>query len=128
MTHRSFSHLLVVKAVAILGWSTNVQAIECISLRSAHGRYLVAEENHSAAANRTAVGAWEKWDVIDHGRGMVSLMSAHGRYLVAEQNHSVSANRTDIGAWERWNVIDHSDGTISLKSAQGRYLVAETVV
>ena len=95
------------------------------SLRTAHGKYVVAEGDGRARANRSKVGAWERWTMIKHGGGVVSFRSAHGKYLVAEKNGQANANRTKIGPWERWTMIRHGDGTVSFRSAHGKYLVAE---
>ncbi|SBT52780.1 GH25 family lysozyme [Micromonospora narathiwatensis] len=97
-----------------------------------NNRYVVAE---SAGAkpligNRTAVGLWEQFDMIDAGGGFVALRSrANGRYVVAESagTKPLIANRTAIGPWEKFTVINNADGSISLRAnANGRYVVAES--
>ena len=37
------------------------------ALRSHHGKYVCAEQNHKVAADRSALGAWEQWQVIPVG-------------------------------------------------------------
>ena len=37
---------------------------DSISLKSAHGRYAVAESNENANANRKSIGSWEKFKVV----------------------------------------------------------------
>ncbi|MFG3300590.1 GH25 family lysozyme [Micromonospora chersina] len=103
-----------------------------IALRArANSRYVVAESAGAKPliANRTAVGLWEQFDVVDAGGGFVALRArANGRYVVAESAgaKSLIANRTSIGAWEKFTVINNSDGSISLRAnANGRYVVAE---
>ncbi|PWR14195.1 hypothetical protein DKT69_17485 [Micromonospora sicca] len=98
----------------------------------ANSRYVVAENAGANAliANRTAIGLWEQFDMIDAGGGFVALRSrANGRYVVAESGGAkpLIANRTAIGAWEKFTVINNSDGSISLRAnANGRYVVAES--
>jgi hypothetical protein len=37
------------------------------ALRSHHGKYVCAEQNHTVVANRDASGPWEKWEVVAAG-------------------------------------------------------------
>lgn len=98
----------------------------------ANNRYVVAENAgaKSLIANRTAIGLWEQFDVIDAGGGFIALRSrANGKYVVAESAGAkpLIANRTAIGPWEKFTIIKNSDGTISLRAnANGRYVVAES--
>ena len=96
-----------------------------VSLRSHHGRYMVAEPDGMARANRSRVGPWERFVLIEHGGGQVSLRGAHGMYLVAEPDGGAKADRWQIGGWERFQKIDHPDGTVSFRGAHGDHLVAE---
>lgn len=113
-------------AVAICATAAHNAQAETIALQSAHGKYVVAESNGAANANRGAIGPWERWALIRHGDGTVSLRSHHGLYLVAESNGTANANRRAIGPWERWRMQSHGDGTVSFHSHHGRWLVAES--
>lgn len=104
-----------------------------VSLRSrANNRYVVAENGGNAPliANRTAIGAWEHFDLLELGSGIVALRAhANGRYVVAESGGAspLIANRTAIGLWEKFRLIRNPDGTVSLRSqANDRYVVAES--
>jgi hypothetical protein len=58
-------------------------------------------------ANRSAIGAWEKFRLITNTDGTVSLQSnANGRYVTAENAGAqpLIANRTAIGAWEKFTL------------------------
>jgi len=91
---------------------------DVISLRSYHGKYVVAEADGKAKADRTAIGPWEKWTILEPNNpnsrasipddGKIALKSFHGKYLVAEANHTVNANRAAIGPWETWAIIKGS--------------------
>ncbi|WNM42202.1 GH25 family lysozyme [Micromonospora halotolerans] len=103
-----------------------------IALRARiNSRYVVAESAGAKPliANRTSVGLWEQFDMVDAGDGFVALRArANGRYVVAESGGAqpLIANRTSVGAWEKFTVIDNADGSISLRAnANGRYVVAE---
>lgn len=81
-------------------------------------------------ANRTAIGPWEQFDLVDRGAGNVALLShANGRYVCAESagGSPLIANRTAVGPWETFALLENSDGTLSLRSlANGRIVTAES--
>ncbi|WP_433081474.1 PKD domain-containing protein [Dactylosporangium sp. CA-052675] len=81
-------------------------------------------------ANRTQVGSWETYDLIDAGSGQVAFFAhADYRFVTAEAagNQPLIANRTAIGAWEKFKiVVNPEDGTRSLvASVNGKYVTAE---
>lgn len=96
-----------------------------ISLRSAHGGFVVAEADGAARANRDTALAWETFEVIDNRDGTVSLRTDHNTFLVAEADGTADSDRTAIGAWEKFTVERHPDGQFSFRTAHGTYLVAE---
>ncbi len=87
---------------------------DLVSLESHHGRYLVAESDGSANANREKIGGWERFRVWRTGDSLhgsfvtigdtISLESYHGRFLVAESDGRANANREKVGGWERWRI------------------------
>lgn len=114
-------------------------------------KFLVAEQNGDANANRHPAAQWESFLVQDtngntNGNDVkegdkIALLSYHNRYLVAEPNGDVNANRTAIGDWEKWR-IDKFNGAsnnpnncvfmssvseqamVGLRSHHGKYLQA----
>ena len=99
-----------------------------LALGSFHGKYVVAEEDGAANANRNARDMWETFTVEEDGGNRVALKSFHGKYLVAEDsahNYEVNANRLVRGPWEIFTVESQQNGRIALKTAHGRYVVAE---
>ncbi|MET7427082.1 ThuA domain-containing protein [Dactylosporangium sp. NPDC005555] len=103
-----------------------------VALRAQANNRIVAAENAGAApliANRTAVGGWEQFDVVDLGGGNVALRARINGLYVCADNAGVApliANRTAVGAWETFALITNADGTVSLRAqANGRYVVAE---
>ena len=109
--------------VNIFGCSNNK-----ISLKSYHGKYVVAESNGDANANRVKKDVWEIFTVGVVGPNTVSLKSHHGKYLGAEdrsQSYDINANRRHLDAWAIFTVEKQQGGTIALKTAHGRYVVAE---
>jgi hypothetical protein len=103
-----------------------------ISLRAhANGRYVTAENAGAAAliANRTAIGGWEQFDLIDLGGGAVALRAhANGLYVTADNAGAspLIAKGTTVGSWERFQVVHNSDGSTSLRAlVNNAYVTAE---
>jgi len=95
-----------------------------IALFSHHNKYVCAESNGDAVANRDAPLAWEHFQVEDKG-GYIHLKSCHGKYLCAEPNGRVVCDRERADIWERWTVTRVSENLWCLKSYHGKYLCAE---
>ena len=98
-------------------------------MKSYHGKYVVAQFNGDANANREEKGTWETFIVEDLGQSKVSFKSYHGKYLGAEDeigNYDIRANKDNRSDWEIFKVENQSEGTIALKTAHGRYVVAES--
>jgi subtilisin family serine protease len=78
------------------------------------------------AANRTAAGAWEQFDVVNTGGNNVALRAhANGKYVTADNGgaSALIANRTAPGAWEQFQILTNPDGSVSLKAgANGKYV------
>lgn len=96
-----------------------------ITLRSAHDKFVVAENDGAANANRDKALAWETFTVIDNRDGTVSLRTDHNTFVVAENDGRARADRTAIGAWEKFTVERHPDGQFAFRTFHGTYLVAE---
>ncbi|HEX6596247.1 MAG TPA: GH25 family lysozyme [Acidimicrobiales bacterium] len=103
-----------------------------ITLRATvNGRYVTAEDAGAVPliANRTAVGAWERFFLVPAGTGYVALRSnVNGRFVTAENGgwSPLIANRGTVGDWERFQVVGNPDGTVSLRAnANGKYVTAE---
>ncbi|MFJ6197410.1 ThuA domain-containing protein [Micromonospora sp. NPDC092111] len=101
------------------------------SLRARANNQYVSAPNATTAliANRSAVGATERFDLVDLGGGNVALRStANGMYVCAENAGAAPlvANRAAAGAWETFQLVRNSDGTVSLRAlVNNRYVVAE---
>ncbi|WP_200212112.1 S8 family serine peptidase [Micromonospora coerulea] len=95
-----------------------------------NGRYVTAESGGTKPliARGTTLGAWEKYDVVDAGSGLVGLRAkVNGKFVTAESAGAkpLIARSASIGAWEKFQIIDNVDGSASLKAAiNGRYVTA----
>jgi hypothetical protein len=103
-----------------------------ISLRSRANNMYVCADNAGASAliaNRTAVGTFETFDLVDAGGGNVALRAHANNMYVCADNGGASAliaNRTAIGTWESFQLIRNADGTVSLRSlANNMYVCAD---
>ena len=103
---------------------------DIISLKSYHGKFVVAESNGDANANRDAIGGWEQFQLIRSGAtasttflavgDRISLRSvAHNRYLVAEGDGDANVNRTAIGPWEIFEVTGVSANNSTAEGGSG---------
>ena len=103
-----------------------------IALRTDHGKYVVAEDNGDANANRDVSDDLETFTMTELGADKIALKSYHNKYLVAEDKEwfrnvwYVNANRDKMDDWEKWTIVWQSEGKIALKSYHGKYLVAES--
>ncbi|HEY5880011.1 MAG TPA: hypothetical protein VIU11_13955 [Nakamurella sp.] len=101
-----------------------------ISLRAqANGRYVVAENGGASSliANRTAIGSWERYDLLMLGGTRVALRAhANGAFVCAENAgaSSLIANRGAVGLWETFTLVSNVDSSVSLRAAVNNRLVA----
>jgi len=104
-----------------------IDILKCksISLKSWQGKYMVAEPNGDANANRIHNLAWEKWLVVAMPGGKIALKGAHGKFLVAESNGAANANRLVASTWESFQAIPRGGNKFAFKSHHNKYLVAE---
>jgi hypothetical protein len=103
-----------------------------ISLRAHANGDIVTADNAGASAliaNRTSVGTWETFDLINNSDGSVSLRAHANGDIVTADNAGASpliANRTAIGPWEEFDLINNSDGSVSLRAhANGDIVTAD---
>src|SRR3984885_10872026 len=82
-----------------------------IALRAHANNMYVTADNAGASpliANRTAIGTWETFQLIQNPGGTVSLLAlADNRYVTAENAGAspLIANRTAVGTWEQFDLI-----------------------
>lgn len=106
-----------------------VISLKCV----ANNQYVCSENGGSDMnCNRTAVGAWEKFRVVDTGDGKIALKGyandvAESKYVCSENGQvPMICNRDALGSWERFEWINNSDGTISLKGNNNLYVTGSS--
>ncbi|HEX4722524.1 MAG TPA: hypothetical protein VH333_08420 [Pseudonocardiaceae bacterium] len=119
-------------AIATTGTGSTTPPGSVISLRAHANSDIVTADNAGASpliANRTAVGAWEQFDLINNADGSVSLRAHANGDIVTADNAGASpliANRTSVGAWEEFDLINNADGSVSLRAhANGDIVTAD---
>jgi hypothetical protein len=103
-----------------------------ISLKAlANNQYVSADNTGTSPliANRTSVGTWEQFTLVDAGSGNVALLAhANNQYVCADNTGTspLIANRTSVGTWESFQLIKNSNGTVSFKAlANNQYVCAD---
>ncbi|HEX4829868.1 MAG TPA: hypothetical protein VH478_02075 [Trebonia sp.] len=115
-------------APVIAGASTGL----VVSLRAMANSMIVTADNAGASAliaNRTAIGPWEQFDLLDAGGGNVALRAHANNLIVTADNAGASpliANRTSVGTWETFTLLHNANGTVSLRAkANGMIVTAD---
>lgn len=114
------------------GTTTNPPPQETDSLRALANNTFVSAENAGASplvANRTAVGTWEQFRVIDNGDGTISLQSvANNLFVTVDSGNGTRliASRATIGSAEKFRRVTQSNGTVALQAlANNLYVSAD---
>ncbi|WP_343691704.1 lectin [Chitinophaga sp.] len=97
-----------------------------VTLKGTNNLYVSSENGTQPMnCNRTAVGGWESFLVVDAGNGKIALRN-NDKYVSSENGlQPITCNRTAIGIWEQFDWITNTDGTISLKGSNGMYISSE---
>ncbi len=114
-----------------------------VALRSAHGKFLCANDRHGVEWNRdqvpggrnlpaswcitkqsTQVGAWETLTMVPAAPGSVAFLSCHGRYLCATPEGKLEWDRQNIGPWEQFHITYVNANHITLRSAHNKAMHA----
>jgi lysophospholipase L1-like esterase len=104
-------------------------ATRAISLRAHADNDIVTADNAGASplvANRTAIGNWETFDLLNNSDGSISLRAhANNEFVTADNGGSSAliANRTAIGPWEEFDLLTNTDGSVSLRAHANNMIV-----
>jgi hypothetical protein len=100
-----------------------------VSLRAHANNDFVTADNAGASpliANRTAIGVWEQFDLINNPDGSVSFRAHANNNIVTADNAGAApliANRTAVGPWEEFTLINNPDGSVSLRAHANNNIV-----
>lgn len=128
---QSFTYTLPAGAVATFKWSGTQSGGgapigQTIWLRGLNNQYVSGENGVKPMwCNRTSVGDWERFTVVDAGGGKIALRSMN-KYVSSENGAaSVTCSRTTIGDWEKFDWVVTTDGKVALRGNNGRYISSE---
>ncbi|BDI32097.1 hypothetical protein CCAX7_41480 [Capsulimonas corticalis] len=80
-------------------------------------------------ANRSSVGAWEQFRVVDMGNNNIALLSLADNLYVSADNAGASAliaNRSSAGQWETFYECDAGNGNVALRAlADNQFVCAD---
>ncbi|MGJ7499388.1 lectin [Variovorax sp. ZT5P49] len=102
------------------GGSSSTGQVICL-LAPASNRYVTAEDAGASSliANRSVIGGWEQFDLLDAGNGTIALRARANGLIVCAESAGASpliANRTSVGPWESFRLITNANGTVSFQA------------
>jgi hypothetical protein len=110
--------------------SKAIVAAKAVAVLGAHDEYMTCEDGggNDANINRTAIGTWETFVMLQFSDGQVAFRSLNGNYLQATSGggSNVTCKGAWAHSWERWTMVKNSDNTYSFKAANGNYMTAES--
>jgi DNA-binding transcriptional regulator YiaG len=139
--NEAFSYTLPAGAAATFTWSgtqtggSGAPVGSTIWLQATNNNNYVSaradQTNTPLNASATQVQAWEEFDVVDAGNGLIALRShANNDYVSAridQTNEPLDASATQVQAWEEFQWLPQSNGTVSLQAvANNDYVSART--
>lgn len=111
----------------VIGSNTgNIPIGQTVTIKGSNGLYVSSENGQQAMnCNRTAVGGWEQFKVVDAGNGKVALINS-AKYVCSEDGlQAMNCNRTAVGPWEQFEWIRNADGSVSFKGSNGKFVSSE---
>ena len=98
-------------------WKMTIERGDKIALKGAYGKYLAAESNGKANANRAKADKWELFEPIGLGGDKYAFKTHHNTYLVAGNDKTFNANSVQPGDKETFEVFCHTslEGAVALR-------------
>jgi len=119
--HQQWTVIPATRQTHPTGFPLNIQ----INLMGIHiNKYLCAESNGVAIANRSSANEWETFYVHPVGH-RIALESAHEMYLAADLNGEVKFNRDTVRDLEMFEPIPLGQDIWAFKTVHGTYFYPE---
>ena len=97
-----------------------------VAFRTYSGRYICVEGGgRELAANRTSLGPWEAFILINLESNNVALCAGSGQYVSAESDGDLVANSNSLGRQETFELIDLGNNSVALLACNGKYIRVE---
>jgi hypothetical protein len=126
---------LVITCIMTGSFATVAKAVaigDTIALKAyANGQFVTADSAGTIAmlANKTSVGPWEKFQLVDAGSGRFALKAlSNNKYVSTGSggNSQLMNNATTIGSSETFTIETQADGRVALKAyVNSKYVCAE---
>eukprot|EP00727_Mastigamoeba_balamuthi_P000462 m51a1_g10412 putative endo- -beta-glucanase (583) ;mRNA; f:68291-70292 len=113
------------------GWETfTVGFIESelqgrVSLKTAFGTFVSAQDDGKIVADRSSVQAWEVFTIENSPArpSAIAFKSAHGKYISANpDNHQVTCDRDSASDWESFFPESRGNNQWVFRATNGKYL------
>lgn len=101
---------------------------EMFSFKTLGGYYFCAEDGggNKLTADRTEIGPWEKFEIINLKKGYVAIKSSEGYYLSADKDEeSINVEDTEVGNRQKFELIELKNKKVALKTYYDKYVCAE---
>jgi len=79
-----------------------------VNFRTHYGKFVAAEEDGTASADRQLSRASEKFTPMKYSANVMSFKASHGKFLVCEPDGQVKADREFMRTWEAFHVYKSS--------------------
>jgi GH35 family endo-1,4-beta-xylanase len=113
------------------GGTTTAPIGKAITLKGNNARFVSSENGTQSGitCNRTAVGSWERFTVVNAGNGKIALKGTNGRYVSSENGvQAMRCDRTTIGTAEAFDWVAVNGTTVQLRGNNARFVSSENGV
>lgn len=120
--------LLLSSLMAFPGYAYSSSVVEKFSFKTVEGYYLCAENGggNILTADRTEIGPWEKFQIVNLSNGYVALKSYEGYYLSAsDDEESLNVEATEIGKRQKFKLVELDNKKVALITYYDKYVCAE---
>ena len=120
--------LMLSSLIVFPGYAYGSSAVEKFSFKTLEGYYLCAEDGggNILTADRTEVGPWEKFEIVNISKGYVAVKSDEGYYLSAsDDEESLHVEATEVGKRQKFKLVELDNKKVALKTYYDKYVCAE---
>lgn len=120
--------MLLSSLMAFPAFAYSSDTVEKFSFKTLERYYLCAEDGggNILTADRTEIGPWEKFQIVNLLNGYVAVKSYEGYYLSAsDDEESLHLEATEIGKRQKFKLIELDNKKIALKTYYDKYVCAE---
>lgn len=92
-----------------------------------NGSKYVSSNNGTSAmtCDRTSIGGWEKFTIVDAGDWKIALLGNNGKYINSQNGTSaMTCTSSAIAGWEAFEWVD-VNGQVALKGFNGKFVCSE---